>query len=319
MYRFPEVLVLALCVACSPSEQGGGTASEVSQTAPTYRGDRIGHYGFGTAATAAQIAGWDIDIRPDGVGLPEGSGSVSDGETLYDEQCAECHGTFGEGVGRYPVLAGGEGTLQDARPTKTVGSYWPYTSTLFDYIRRTMPFTQPESLSADETYALTAYVLYLNDLVDDDLVLDQSNLATIRLPNEANFVPDPRPDVANNRCMAGCRDAGAITILSEAGGSAADTTEDADTSENPVAVASGAQTYEQYCRICHETGVGGAPVLGETSDWSRREAAGMDALIDNAVNGMASERGVMPPKGGFVHLSDEDVKQAVQYMVDQST
>ena len=100
------------------------------------------------------IAGWDIDVRPDGVGLPEGSGSVEDGEMLYEMQCAECHGSFGEGVGRYPVLAGGEGTLREERPERTVGSYWPYTSPLFDYIYRAMPFTQPESLSADETYAI---------------------------------------------------------------------------------------------------------------------------------------------------------------------
>ena len=177
--------------------------AEESTSKATYIGDRVGHFGFGEIASAEQIAGWDIDIRPDGQGLPAGSGSVEDGEYLYEEQCAECHGSFGEGVGRFPVLAGGEGSLSDDRPTKTVGSYWPYTSTLFDYIYRAMPFTQPESLSADETYALTAYVLYLNDLVDDDLVLDQNNLASIRLPNEASFVPDPRPDVFNTRCMSG--------------------------------------------------------------------------------------------------------------------
>jgi cytochrome c len=317
MYRFPSVVLLALCVACAPAEDGDGPQTAASAPSPTYRGDRIGHYGFGTDATTQQIAGWDIDVRPDGSGLPAGSGSVSDGETLYDEKCAECHGTFGEGVGRYPVLAGGEGTLMDARPTKTVGSYWPYTSTLFDYIRRTMPFTQPESLSAEETYALTAYVLYLNDLVDDDLVLDQSNLATIRLPNEANFVPDPRPDVANERCMTDCRDAAAISILSGAVGNGTSDPDDTDV-EDAVAVTSGQQTYDQYCHICHEAGVGGAPVLGESNHWSVRMDAGIDTLIDNAINGMASDQGVMPPKGGFVHLPDDDVKQAVEYMVDQS-
>ncbi len=125
----------------------------------------VGAYGIGTPATAGETAGWDIDIRPDGKGLPPGSGSVEDGEMMYEEQCASCHGSFGEGVGRYPVLSGGEGTLTAERPEKTVGSYWPYASTLWDYIHRAMPFPQPQSLTDEEVYAITAYVLYLNDLV----------------------------------------------------------------------------------------------------------------------------------------------------------
>ena len=103
-----------------------------------------GQYGIGTPATASEVAGWDIDIRPDGKGLPTGSGSVEDGEMMYEEKCASCHGSFGEGVGRYPVLSGGEGTLTEERPEKTIGSFWPYASTLWDYIHRAMPFPQPQ-------------------------------------------------------------------------------------------------------------------------------------------------------------------------------
>jgi len=123
--------------------------------------EEAGHYGYGQDATAEQIAGWDIDIRPDGMGLPPGGATPEDGEMLYEDKCASCHGSFGEGVGRYPVLSGGEGTLTEARPEKTVGSFWPYASTLWDYIHRAMPFTAPESLTDEEVYATTAYVLYL--------------------------------------------------------------------------------------------------------------------------------------------------------------
>ena len=124
-----------------------------------------GPLGIGSEATAEMIAGWDIDIRPDGLGLPDGEGSVAEGEGLYEAKCASCHGLFGEGAGRWPVLAGGEGTLDTLHPEKTVGSYWPYASTLWDYIHRAMPYPAPQSLTDDETYSISAYVLYLNDVV----------------------------------------------------------------------------------------------------------------------------------------------------------
>lgn len=312
MYRFLSAALIVFIAGCGASER----AAEPSKA--TYDGTRIGHFGYGTPASAEEIAGWDIDIRPDGLGLPEGSGSVEDGEWLYEEQCAECHGSFGEGVGRFPVLAGGKGTLTDQRPNKTVGSYWPYTSTLYDYIRRTMPFTQPESLTADETYAVTAYVLYLNDLVEDDFVLTHENLASIRLPNEGNFVPDPRPDVSNTRCMADCRDPQGIRILSEV-----PTYVPASMGAEEVAEAEpshpGAATYDQYCSICHDIGVAGAPKIGDAAAWTvRLERGGMASLESNAINGISSPTGVMPPKGGFTHLSDEEVKAAVAYMVEGS-
>src|ERR1041385_7551658 len=128
---------------------------------------------FGRAATPAEIAGWDIDVRPDGQGAPPGKGSVKQGETLYMERCAACHGEFGESAGRWPQLAQGKGTLATHDPVKTVGSYYAYLSSVFDYIRRAMPFGDAQSLTNDELYAVTAYVLHLNDLVDDKFVLSK--------------------------------------------------------------------------------------------------------------------------------------------------
>ncbi|UUX51539.1 c-type cytochrome [Nisaea acidiphila] len=166
-------------------------------------------YGLGREATPDEVAAWDIDVRPDGLGLPEGSGTVSDGEEIYMERCAVCHGDFGEAVGRWPVLAGGQDTLTSARPVKTIGSYWPYLSTVWDYVHRAMPFGDAQSLSNDETYALTAYLMYLNDLVDEDFELTKENFTEIRLPNEENFYPDDRLESAvwKNRtpCMTNCK------------------------------------------------------------------------------------------------------------------
>lgn len=173
-------------------------------------------YGLGRIATAEEIAGWDIDVRPDGQGLPNGSGAVLDGEVVYLEQCAVCHGDFGEGAGRFPVLMGGEGTLASHDPVKTIGSYWPYASTLWDYINRAMPFGNAQSLSDDDVYAVTAYLLYLNDIADEDFVLTRDNLAEIVMPNRDGFVTeDPRPDVpAGEPCMTDC--AGEIEIIGRA-------------------------------------------------------------------------------------------------------
>ena len=166
--------------------------------------------GIGREATADEIAGWAISVRPDGQGLPIGKGSVKDGEPLYVERCAACHGEFGESAGRWPILAGGNGTLASHEPVKSVGSYWPYASTLIDYIRRSMPFGAAQTLSNDELYAITAYVLYLNDVIKDfNFELSDKNFATIRLPNERNFVDDDRETAEKefwqkNPCMKNC-------------------------------------------------------------------------------------------------------------------
>jgi cytochrome c len=161
--------------------------------------------GIGRPATQAEVKAWDIDVRPDGHGLPAGKGSVKQGEALYQERCASCHGEFGEGKDRWPALIGGSGKLTDDDPKKAVGNYWPYATTLFDYIKRAMPFGNAQSMTDDEIYAITAYVLNLNDVLKDDAVLDREALLKIRLPNAANFVPDPRPDMKSTLCMKDCK------------------------------------------------------------------------------------------------------------------
>jgi cytochrome c len=274
---------------------------------------KTGGYGIGTAATADEIAGWDIDIRPDGKGLPPGSGSVEDGEMMYEEQCASCHGSFGEGVGRYPVLSGGEGTLTDERPEKTVGSYWPYASTLWDYIHRTMPFPQPQSMTDDEVYAVTAYVLYLNDLVEDDFVLTADNLASIEMPNQDGFFFDDRPDTSNTDCMKNCKDPASVKITSEP---AIATLQEEEQVAEVVQVAEGGEKiYQQACKLCHDAGVAGSPMIGDKAAWATRMEQGRDKLVSNAIDGI----GVMPPKGGQSQLSDEAVTSAVDYMIQKAT
>lgn len=161
------------------------------------------HYGIGRAATPAEIAGWNIDIDRDGNNLPAGSGTVSHGHDVFDQQCAGCHGAKGEG-GVGDKLVGGQGTIATPKPVKTVGSFWPYAPTLFDYIRRAMPQNAPQSLSNEDVYAVSAYVLHLNGLLPADATLDAKSLPAIKMPNRNMFVGDPRPDVKNPACMAGC-------------------------------------------------------------------------------------------------------------------
>ncbi|BDW88947.1 c-type cytochrome [Thalassospira tepidiphila] len=178
-----------------------------------------GVYHLGREALPEEIAAWDIDVRPDGVGLPVGSGTVADGGVLYDENCAVCHGVFGEGEGRWPVLSGGFDTLTADRPVKTIGSYWPFASTIFDYVHRAMPFGNARSLSADQTYAITAYLLYLNDIVtEEDFELSNETFSEISLPNEENFYPDDRleePNFVTNvkPCMENCGDGPAEIVM----------------------------------------------------------------------------------------------------------
>lgn len=167
-------------------------------------------YGFGRPATAAEIAGWDIDVRPDGRGLPEGRGTVEQGQVIYDEKCAACHGTFGESNDYLP-LAGGVGTLGTDQPQRTTGSKLNYATTLFDYIRRAMPFNAPQSLSNDEVYALTAYVLNLNDILPAGASLDRKSILAVKMPNRDGFTTDHgfmtrdgKPDTHNVACMRNC-------------------------------------------------------------------------------------------------------------------
>lgn len=151
-------------------------------------------YGFGTPATDADVAAWNLDIDAAGKSLPAGRGTVKAGKELYDAQCASCHGEKGEG-GIGDRLVGGQGTLATPKPVKTIGSFWPYAPTLFDYVRRAMPLNAPQSLTNDEVYALSAYLLHLNGLLKDDATLDAKSLAAVKMPNRNGFVEDPRPDV----------------------------------------------------------------------------------------------------------------------------
>jgi len=167
------------------------------------RAETPGPFGIGRVATPAEIAGWNIDIGRDGSGLPPGSGTVSHGRAVFEQQCAACHGAKGQG-GVGDKLVGGQGTLATAKPVRTVGSYWPYAPTLFDYIRRAMPQNAPQSLSNDDVYAVSAYVLNLNGLSPADATLDAKSLAAIKMPNRDGFSGDPRPDVKNPACMSGC-------------------------------------------------------------------------------------------------------------------
>lgn len=169
----------------------------------TTRAQAQGGYGIGRVATPAEIAGWNIDIDRDGNNLPPGSGSVAHGHEIFDQQCASCHGAKGEG-GVGDQLVGGQGTIATAKPVRTVGSFWPYAPTLFDYIRRAMPQNAPQSLDTDDVYAVSAYILNLNGLLPADAMLDSKALSAIKMPNRNMFVSDPRPDVKNPACITGC-------------------------------------------------------------------------------------------------------------------
>ncbi len=176
-----------------------------------------GKFGLGRPALPEEVAAWNLDVAPDGTGLPVGSGSVEDGEMLFSENCAVCHGEFAEGVGNWPKLAGGEGTLADKDPLKTVGSYWPYLSTVWDYVHRSMPFGAAQTLSNDEVYAITAYILFSNYIVEDDFVLSNENFLEVEMPNADGFIVDDREEAEKHfwtaePCMENCKDSVEITM-----------------------------------------------------------------------------------------------------------
>ena len=155
---------------------GAWTVAAVAQEGPK----------LGVPATPEQVAGWDDSIGPDGAGLPPGSGTAAAGKTVYEAKCLACHGADGAGQPN-DRLVGGQGTMREAAPIRTVGSYWPYATTVFDYVRRAMPYVTPHSLTADETYAVTAYLLALNNVIAQDAVMDASTLPKVVMPNRASF------------------------------------------------------------------------------------------------------------------------------------
>ncbi len=253
-----------------------------------------GKYGLGRPALPEEIAAWDLDVSPDGTGLPPGSGSVEDGEYIFSENCGICHGDFAEGVDNWPKLAGGEGTLADKDPLKTVGSYWPYLSTTWDYVNRSMPFGAAQTLTADEVYAIVAYILYSNDLVDDDFVLSNENFLEVEMPNADGFIVDDRETSeahfwTDAPCMENCKDSVEITMRAmvldvtpedEGEDSAAVSTEDAVVTQasasaeetvteepaetaapDPELVAAGEKVFKK-CKACHQVGEGAKKKTG---------------------------------------------------------
>ena len=223
--------------------------------------------GLGRVAEPDEIAAWDIDVRPDGTGLPAGSGSVAMGEEVFVEKCAACHGDFAEGAGRWPALAGGMDTLQDERPTRTVGSFWPYLSTAYDFINRAMTVGYGEPASDDEIYAIIAYILYSNDLVDDDFVLSRENFTSIRLPNEGGFYMDDRiqtehPLFTRPACMQNCKDEVQIIARVETAFIPAEMN-GGGTEQDHLAIG---ETLFAQCRACHQIGEGAQNGVGPALD-----------------------------------------------------
>ena len=143
--------------------------------------------GLGRQATPAEVAAWDVSISPDGAGLPQGRGTPAQGAVVYAQKCQNCHGEKGAGQPN-DRLVGGQGTLASKTPVRTIGSYWPYATTLFDYVRRAMPYTQSHSLTDDEVYAVTAYLLHLNGIIAETSVMDADTLPKVRMPNRENFI-----------------------------------------------------------------------------------------------------------------------------------
>lgn len=171
--------------------------------------------GIGRPATTAEIAGWDIAVRGDGFNLPPGRGTAEQGEELYLQHCAACHGDFGEGLERFPALMGGRGSLRGPEVRRTVGSYWQHAPAVFDYTRRAMPYQAPQSLTNDEYYAITAYLLHINELIPNDAVMDRESLPRVAMPNRDGFVLEARPDTPDDTCMSNCRAGRPVTVTGD--------------------------------------------------------------------------------------------------------
>ena len=311
-----------------------------------YAAGKAPAFGFGTPATPLEIRGWDIDVRPDGAGLPSGRGTVAQGQQVYDAKCASCHGTFGESTD-YMVIAGGVGTLESDAPLRTTGSKLNYATTLFDYIRRAMPFQAPKSLTDDEVYALTAYVLNLNDVLPADAALDRESILKVRMPNRDGFTTahgmmrtDGSPDVTSAACMTNC--VGEIRLSSQipdyardAHGNLADQTrplgavEGVDTTAPPgttvakpakvaqaAPVGAGADLAKSLaCTTCH--GVSTAVVGPAFRDVARKYAGDPNAearLAAKVRQGGAGAWGAvpMPPQP---QVKDGDARSVVQWIL----
>ena len=188
------VLAAAACSLEASPEAAPDASPEASSQAPAEAARLPAHaperFGFGTPASAERVALWDIDVKPDGEGLPPGSGSVEEGRRIYEAQCLQCHGATGTEGPNDRLVSPGE--WERWPPGRTVGAYWPYATTLFDYTRRAMPQATPGTLADDDVYAVVAYVLHLSGIVAADAVLDAASLAEIEMPGRGRFVPDDR-------------------------------------------------------------------------------------------------------------------------------
>jgi len=191
----PAVLVVVAAACGAPQQQAAVPSGGAAETAVNKEGPR---YGLGRPADAARVAALDIDVGADGSGLPAGRGSVADGEKLYQAQCGNCHGAQGQGMAPvYPALIGREPREgfpfgNDPKLVRTVGNYWSHATTLVDYVRRAMPLTAPGSLTSDQVYAVSAYILAANEIIPKDAVLDSAGVMAIQMPAKDRFVPDDR-------------------------------------------------------------------------------------------------------------------------------
>ncbi len=191
---FAGIALAAFVAACAPENPSGGESAPTTDAAPEFDPSLPPHsparFGFGSAASEERIARWDIDVKPDGEGLPPGNGSVAEGAAIYERSCMQCHGPTGtEGPNDRLVATG---SWDEWPPGRAIGAFWPWATTIFDYTRRAMPQLEPGTLTDDETYAVVAYILHLNGLLPADAVLDAPALAAIEMPARDRFVPDNR-------------------------------------------------------------------------------------------------------------------------------
>lgn len=344
-----------------PTKDSKYTAYAVS----TQKDATKGPFGFGRIATNNEITAWNRDVMPDGTGLPKydvdehgqptskiAKGSVEDGDELYVKHCQMCHGDFGLGGKGYPSLSGGGATIEslsiqhlnpahenpnDDAPKKTIGTNWPYASTLFWYIQSAMPFPHPKSLSNSETYAITAYLLSVNEVklkdgteIDDEFVLEKANFDQIDMPNKDGFYPevdkpggqermrtflsDPKNYGGGTRCMQDCNDYKKIEIKGNIDNFFPPLTTKRDLPKvSNKSLAKGEAEYKASCSACHGNAALGAPVVGDKEAWAEVTKKGFKAVLHNAINGING----MPPKGG-TDFSDEKIKDIVNYMINSS-
>ena len=302
----------------------------------------------GRIPTEKEVAAWNIDVMPDGTGLPEGEGSVEDGDELYEEKCASCHFDFGTGGAGYPALQKGnayEGqksltnqrhSPDDDGPVRVFGTYWPRASTLWWYIKTGMPHPAPMSLSDDEVYALVAYIISINELtidgqeLEDEYVLNREKLLKLVMPNKDGFVPNiDGPDGLENtrayfndfshygngtRCMTNCFE-GEPKLARISGSGISDYEPPISTKRELPPKKEGADTpgktaYETSCAVCHATDAMGAPEVGNKKAWHTVLKKGIENVYHHAIDGING----MPPRGG-TSLPDNEIKQIVDYMV----